>query len=134
MGPRHRSEAGPKEVAGTKEGSQLLICQWGETRQVCKEAGGLCPMGRYAHHTDDAKGPPPPIVLNRMILLLSRGNVPWTMVHGQPRMLTKILMTAAVKQVIAPMQKQKIAMARASSIRSTAHRQAKHRTYGRQRT
>ena len=110
MGPRHRSEAGPKEVAGTKEGSQLLICQWGETRQVCKE------------------------VLNRMILPVSRGNVPWTMVRGQPRMLTKILMTAAVKQVIAPMQKQKIAMARASSIRSTAHRQAKHRTYGRQRT
>lgn len=73
-------------------------------------------MGRYAHHTDDAKGPPPPIVLNRMILLLSRGNVPWTMVRGQPRMLTKILMTAAVKQVIAPMQKQKIAMARASSM------------------
>ena len=31
-------------------------------------------------------------------------------------------------------KKQKIAMARASSISSTAHRQAKHRTYGRQRT
>jgi len=73
-------------------------------------------------------------VLNRMILLFSEGNVPWTVGEGQPRRLTKILMTAAVRHAAAPMQKQKIAMARASSIRSTAHRRAKHRTYGRRHT
>lgn len=91
-------------------------------------------MGRYAHHTDGANGPPPPIVLNRMILLFSEGNVPWTVGGGQPRRLTKILMTAAVRHAAAPRQKQKIAMARASSIRSTAHRRAKHHTYGRRHT
>lgn len=91
-------------------------------------------MGRYAHHTDGANGPPPPIVLNRMILLFSEGNVPWTVGEGQPRRLTKILMIAAVRHAAAPRQKQKIAMARASSIRSTAHRRAKHHTYGRRHT
>ena len=51
-----------------------------------------------------------------MIRPVSEENVPWTVVRGQPRMLTKILMIAAVRHAAAPMQKQKIAMARASSM------------------
>ena len=73
-------------------------------------------MGRYAHHTDGANGPPPPIVLIGMIRPVSEGRMPWTVVRGQPRMLTKILMIAAVRHAAAPAQKQKIAMARASSM------------------
>lgn len=42
-------------------------------------------MGRYAHHTDGANGPPPPIVLNRMIRLFSAGRMPWTVGGGQQR-------------------------------------------------
>lgn len=93
IGPTSPERSGPKGSNRLREGGdRSLICQWGETRQVCKK------------------------VLNRMILLFSRWNVPWTVVHGQPRMLTKILMTAAVRHAAAPTQKQKIAMARASSM------------------
>lgn len=72
-------------------------------------------MGRYAHHTDGANGPPPPIVLNRMILLFSEGNVPWTVGGGQLR-LQKTRMIATVRHAAAPTQNKKTARANRSSI------------------
>ena len=87
----------------------------GESGRETKLVGGLCPMERYAHHTDGANGPPPPMVLIGMILPISRGNVPWTMVRGQLR-LQKTRMIAAVRHTTAPTQNEKTAAANRSSI------------------
>jgi hypothetical protein len=72
-------------------------------------------MGRYAHHTDGANGPPPPIVLTGMIRPVSRGNVPWTVGGGQLR-LQKTRMIATVRHAAAPAQNKKTARANRSSI------------------
>lgn len=87
----------------------------GESGRETKLAGGLCPMGRYAHHTDGANGPPPPIVLTGMIRPVSEGRMPWTVGGGQLR-LQKTRMIATVRHAAAPTQNKKTARANRSSI------------------
>lgn len=55
------------------------------------------------------------LVLIGMILPISRGNVPWTLVRGQLR-LQKTRMIATVRHAAAPTQNKKTARANRSSI------------------